>query len=226
MRTCVAIVLALTIGSNARAQDKELIDALQKLDARVFKPDSADAKLRNDTLRKMRDDVNQRDVEAWRAIKTKADWEKFKGERIAKLRESLGKFPEVPKQVTVVTTKKLQGDGFTIECILYESRPNFFVTANVFVPADTSKPMPGFIVVHSHHNPKTQGELQDMGMNWARQGCLVLIPDMIGHGERRQHPFATDKSYPAPFKVGRQEDRKSTRLNSSHIQKSRMPSSA
>ncbi len=209
MRTFVAITLSLIVGANAGAQDKNqaLIDALQKLDARVFKPDSADAKLRGDALKKMRDDVNRRDVEAWRAIKTKDDWEKFRDQRIAALRKSLGNFPEAPKQVKVVTTKKLQGDGFAIENIIYESRPSFYVTANLYVPADTSKPMPGFIVIHSHHNPKTQGELQDMGIMWARQGCLVLIPDTVGHGERREHGFVDAKSFPEKFEVGRQDYR-------------------
>jgi dienelactone hydrolase len=209
MRNIVAVTLSLASVTNAGAQDKNqpLIDALQKLDARVFKPDSADAKLRADTLKKMRDDVNRRDVEAWRTIKTKADWEKLRDERIAALRKSLGNFPEAPRQVKVVTTKKLQGDGFTVENIIYESRPNFYVTANLYVPADTSKPMPGFLIIHSHHNPKAQGELQDMGMIWARQGCLVLIPDMIGHGERRQHAFVDAKSFPEKFEVGRQDYR-------------------
>jgi hypothetical protein len=38
-----------------------------------------------------------------------------------------------------------------------------------------------------------------MGMTWARAGCLVLVPDLIGMGERRQHPFATPADYPKPF---------------------------
>lgn len=205
MRTITALLLALACCGNVRAQDKDLVAALQKLDARVFKAESPEAKLRWDSIRQLREDVNRRDVEAWRKIQTKADWEAFRDARIAKLRESLGSFPPTPKQTKVTTTKKLQGDGFTIECILYETRPNFFVSANLYVPADTSKPMPGFIIIHSHHNPKTQGELQDMGMNWARQGCLVLVPDMIDHGERRQHPFVDAKSYPGEFKVGRQD---------------------
>jgi dienelactone hydrolase len=205
MRIILASLLALIVCASARAQDKDLIDALQKLDVRVFKADSADAKLRGDTLRKLRDEVNKKDVAAWREIKTKADWEKFRDEKLAALRNSLGNIPEAPKSVKVVTTKKLQGEGFTVENIIYESRPNFYVTANLYVPEKTDKPMPGFIVIHSHHNPKTQGELQDMGMIWARQGCLVLIPDMIGHGERRQHPFADAKSFPEKFAVSRQD---------------------
>ncbi len=209
MRHIVAITLALLFVAHADAQEKtkELIDALHKLDARVFKPDSADAKLRSDTLRQMRDDVNKKDVEAWRAIKTKADWEAFRDARLAKLRDSLGKFPETPKSVKVVTTKKLQAEGCTVECIIYESRPGFYVTANLYVPEKTDKPMPGFIIVHSHHNPKTQGELQDMGLMWARQGCLVLIPDMLGHGERRNHPFVDAASYPEKYEVSRQDYR-------------------
>lgn len=211
MRQIITALLLFTCLTGVHAQDK-MIAELQALDARVFKPDSVEAKQRWESIKKLRDEVNKRDVETWRTIKTKADWEKLRDERIARLRDSLGFakegeaiYPEPAKPVKVVTTKKIAPDGCTIECLLYESRPNFYVTANLYVPADTSKPMPGFIIVHSHHNPKTQGELQDMGMLWARQGCLVLIPDMLGHGERRQHPFVNEKSYPEAFKVGRQD---------------------
>ncbi|UCF17548.1 MAG: acetylxylan esterase, partial [Phycisphaerales bacterium] len=51
----------------------------------------------------------------------------------------------------------------------------------------------------------TQGELQDMGATWARQGWLVLVMDHLGHGERRQHPFVSSDHYPKPFGVGRQD---------------------
>jgi dienelactone hydrolase len=80
------------------------------------------------------------------------------------------------------------------------------VTANLYRPAKPqASGMPGIMIIHSHHNPKEQGELQDMGVTWARAGCYVLIPDQLGHGERRQHPFVDAKSYPEPFKVGRQD---------------------
>ncbi len=42
-------------------------------------------------------------------------------------------------------------------------------------------------------------------MTWARLGCLVLVPDQIGHGERRTHPFTDASTYPGPFKAGRQD---------------------
>jgi dienelactone hydrolase len=205
MRTTSVLAILLSVASISTAQDADLAAALQKIDARIFAKDSVDAKLRADTLKKLRDDFNRRDVETWRSVKTKADWEKLRDERLAKLRASLGKFPPAPKETKVITAKRLQGDGFTVENLIYESRPGLYVTANLYVPLDTSKPMPGFIIVHSHHNPKTQGELQDMGALWARQGCLVLVPDMLGHGERRQHPFVDAKSFSETYKVGRQD---------------------
>src|SRR5262249_54571372 len=71
--------------------------------------------------------------------------------------------------------------------------------------APAPRSMPGILLCHSHHNPKSQGELQDMGVLWARAGCLVLVMDQLGHGERRQHPFADARSYPRPFRAGRQD---------------------
>ena len=65
--------------------------------------------------------------------------------------------------------------------------------------------MPGILIVHAHHTPKDHGELQDMGMTWARAGCLVLVMDQLGHGERRQHPFVDASSFARPYRVSRQD---------------------
>jgi hypothetical protein len=154
-------------------------------------------------LKTAREQVNRRDIQAWEAIRTREDWEHFRDQRIAALKKSLGTFPP-PGEVKVHVTKTIPGDGFSIQNLVYESRPGLWVTANLYCPA---KPQaaPGILIIHSHHNPKTQGELQDMGMTWARAGCYVLVPDQLGHGERRQHPYADAKSYPGSFKAGRQD---------------------
>lgn len=41
------------------------------------------------------------------------------------------------------------------------------------------------MIAHAHHRDKSQGEMQDMGMTWARAGCLVLVIDQVGYGQRR-----------------------------------------
>jgi dienelactone hydrolase len=149
--------------------------------------------------------ANLRENTAWQSVKTRGDWEKFRDTRIQALRDSLRLPPARPGAPKALVTSTLQGDGFRIQNIVFESRPGLIVTANLYGPARATRSMPGILISHSHHNPKTQGELQDMGMTWARQGCLVLVPDHLGHGERRQHPFRTETDYRRPFRAGRQD---------------------
>ncbi|MBA4187410.1 MAG: hypothetical protein C0467_05260 [Planctomycetaceae bacterium] len=150
-------------------------------------------------------DANLRESKAFAAITTKAEWEKYRDVRIQALRESLGTFPEAPKNMTVKVTKELEGEGFRIQNILYESRPGIWVSANLYLPAKPVEKMPGIIIAHAHHTPKMDGELQDMGMTWARSGVAVLVPDQFGYGERRQHDFRSAKDYDKPFRAGRQD---------------------
>jgi len=169
--------------------------------------------------------VNQRDAEAWSKVKSKDDWEQFCAPRIEALRKSLGIFPSEPQDLNVYMTRQIEGAGYRIENLVYESRLGVYVTANLYLPSlSCEKPaldpepfssfeilrrlrtglkgrlregegMPAIIIVHSHHNPKIQGELQDMGMTWARQGCIVLVMDQLSYGERRQHSPGPRQDY-------------------------------
>lgn len=149
--------------------------------------------------------ASARENRAWQQVKQSADWEKFRDARLQALRVSLGQFPEPPADLHVRVTRTLEGDGYRIENLVYETRPGLVATANLYLPAKPGRAMPGILIAHSHHSPSTQGELQDMGMTWARQGCVVLVPEHLGHGERRQHPFRSSKDYERPFRVGRQD---------------------
>jgi dienelactone hydrolase len=212
IRRVPVAVLALFFHPSAAWPDEPpsgLAAQLRKLDATILATSAERANalsqmLRQDARTRLRA-ASVRENEAWRKVQTRDDWEAFRDGRLRALRASLGNLPPPPKNLKVRLTGKLSGPGYRIENLVFESKPGLFVTANLYLPADPPRSMPGILIAHSHHNPKSQGELQDMGMTWARLGCAVLVPDMLGHGERRQHPFADAKSYPEPFKVSRQD---------------------
>jgi dienelactone hydrolase len=179
------------------------------VDPTVFRKDDPRAKnlprmMSADAHRRMQE-ANLRESRAFAEVRTKAGWERYRDERIKALRKSLGPFPEVPKDLRVRVTRQLDGDGFVIRCVVYETRPGLWVSANLYLPATAPEKMPGVLISHSHHTPKTHGELQDMGMTWARSGVAVLVPDHLGHGERAQHGFRTEQDYDRPFRPGRQD---------------------
>jgi dienelactone hydrolase len=206
------VIIAITaplISAGEKHTEADLVAQLRSLETSVIPVENGKAKqlagmLARD-VRVRRQAVNQRETQAWQAVQTRADWERFRDTRLCALRESLGSSLSVPADLNVRVTGKVQGEGYRIENLVFESRPGLVVTANLYLPAEPPKSMPGILICHSHHNPKSQGELQDMGMTWARLGCMVLVMDQLGHGERRQHPFRDSSSYPHAFRVGRQD---------------------
>lgn len=219
-------LLALLPGEMAIAQVKadaslELVAQLREFEGTVYSADERKERRLGEMLsldvRARRTAVNQRETAAWREMKSREEWERYRDAKINALRASLGEFPPVPADLKVKVTRTIDGDGFRIENVVFESRPGLWVTANLYSPASAAKgqtsatpPLakggrPGILICHSHHNPKTQSELQDMGMTWARLGCVVLVPDQLGHGERRQHPFVDEKSYTGSFRPTRQD---------------------
>src|SRR5262249_43646326 len=155
---------------------------LRKLDTNVFSPEAAKEKqLDRMVERDIRSRIHaahRREAEAFDKIKTKAEWEKFRDVRIKALRESLGPLAELGKELKVRVARTHKGEGYVREDLTYESRPGLVVTANLYAPARPPAAMPGIILVHGFHQPKTQGELQDMGVNWAKLGCVVLVMDV------------------------------------------------
>src|SRR5580765_4126317 len=78
------------------------------------------------------------------ALKTKADAEAYIAGVRAKIRQCFGPFPEkTPLNARVAG--KVERDAYVIEKIIFESRPNFLVTANLYVPKGVKTPRPGVI---------------------------------------------------------------------------------
>jgi cephalosporin-C deacetylase-like acetyl esterase len=99
---------------------------------------------------------------------------------------ALGGFPER----TPLNARKVgegSGEAFRYEKIIYESRPNFFVTAVLYLPV-TEGPYPGVLVPCGHsNNGKAAEAYQRACILLARHGIAAFCYDPIGQGERRHY---------------------------------------
>jgi cephalosporin-C deacetylase-like acetyl esterase len=85
-----------------------------------------------------------------------------------------------------IIVKSFERHGYKVENLMYESQPDFRVTANLYIPTAGSGPYPGIISPCGHY-PTARGypDYQATYVNFARGGFVVLAYDPIGEGERR-----------------------------------------
>ncbi|HEY1173975.1 MAG TPA: acetylxylan esterase [Verrucomicrobiae bacterium] len=104
-----------------------------------------------------------------------------------KVQACFGPWPE-KTPLNARTTKTVERDAYTIENVIFESRPGFLVTANLYIPKGRPFPLPGIVGSCGHsHNGKAAEAYQSFAQGLARQGYVTLIFDPIGQGERLQY---------------------------------------
>ncbi len=121
------------------------------------------------------------------ALKTREDALAYQ----AKLRQAIARsFGPKPKQVPLALeyTGTLQLDGYRIEKLRFQSRPDFWVTANLYLPDQLEQPAPAVLGACGHSElGKAAPVYQDFCIRLVRNGFVVLIYDPIQQGERDQY---------------------------------------
>jgi dienelactone hydrolase len=101
----------------------------------------------------------------------------------------LGLWPlpeRTPLQATVTGT--LEGEGYTVEMLHYQSRPGLYVTANLYRPpvVEPGERLPAVLYVCGHANLGRDGNkaiYQSFGIWFARHGYICLTLDTLQLGE-------------------------------------------
>ncbi|MBN1417642.1 MAG: prolyl oligopeptidase family serine peptidase [Planctomycetes bacterium] len=128
------------------------------------------------------------------ALKTKEDAEAYVRAVREKIQRSFGPWPE-KTPLRARTMGVVERDAYRIENVIFESRPGFLVTANLYIPKDRSLPLPGVVGTCGHSaNGKAYEAYQGFAQGLARLGYVVLIYDPISQGERFQYPDENLKS--------------------------------
>lgn len=122
------------------------------------------------------------------ALSTKAEAEAY----VVDVRQRIAKaFDPMPVEKTPLNAKVtgiLDRDGYTVEKVIFESRPKFYVTAHLYLPKNRSGKVPGVVGSCGHSsNGKNADAYQSFAQGLARLGTACLIFDPIGQGERSQY---------------------------------------
>lgn len=104
-----------------------------------------------------------------------------------KLLGMLGGFPE-KTPLNAVTVKAAEKDGYRVENVMFCSRPDFWVTGNLYLPSSGSGPFPGIISPCGHYPAaRMVPQYQSAYISLVKSGFAVLAYDPIGQGERREY---------------------------------------
>jgi dienelactone hydrolase len=96
----------------------------------------------------------------------------------------IGGLPQYHGPLNARVTKTTRRDGFIIDHVVFESLPQYYVTANLYRP-DSPGRHPAILMSMGHWDSgKAAGQL--LSSNLARKGFVVLAYDPVGQGERQQ----------------------------------------
>jgi len=118
---------------------------------------------------------------------SQAAYERYREKLRQTIRSRLGGLPDRMDDPEIRRTEISSTDAYDLEAIAFESRPNFHVTANCYVPVGEG-PHPAILFLCGHvqeakADPLNQKACQQLAAN----GFVVLICDPIGQGDRRQY---------------------------------------
>ena len=119
-------------------------------------------------------------------IKTKEEFEKYVKEMREFFIESMGGIPyDSTLPLNAKTVGVIEEENLTIEKVIFEARPNVYVTANLYLPKKRKDPAPAVLFQIGHgHDGKADTQYQRVARAIASCGLIVLVMDPVGQGER------------------------------------------
>jgi dienelactone hydrolase len=129
----------------------------------------------------------QKRVNAMKGLKTADDWRRRISEARTALNGMVGPFPErTPLNPRILGA--IHGNGYTLEKIVFESMPGFYVTGCLFIPAQRAARVPAILFMSGHTEEAFRHpRYQQVILNLVGKGFVVFAVDPVGQGERLQY---------------------------------------
>lgn len=161
---------------------KKTILALSLVACGVAQPPAGDPLLR--WMDKIAQQQLQRREDAIAKIHTVADAERRKQVVRETFLSLIGGLPNYNGPLNPAITGHIQAENYSIDKVIFESLPGFYVTANLYRPEQAGR-YPG-VLLQVGHTQEGKPEGQRLAANLALKGFVVLTFDPVGQGEREQ----------------------------------------
>jgi cephalosporin-C deacetylase-like acetyl esterase len=110
------------------------------------------------------------------------------------LNEVMGTFPEKTPLKPLVTRKVVM-DFYTMEHVVFQSQPGFYVTSTLYLSKKLKAKTPAILFCSGHNVSGYRSEkYQNLILNFVKKGFIVYAFDPIGQGERLQYYNPADNS--------------------------------
>jgi len=125
--------------------------------------------------------------DAKRSIDSRREFEARRERVRTDFTTAIGGLPDRPADPSVERRGALDREGYGVELLTFESRPDFHVTANCYVP-EGEGPHPGVLFLCGHVDAaKADPWNQRAAVELALNGFVVLVLDPLCQGERHQY---------------------------------------
>src|SRR5262249_29744387 len=115
---------------------------------------------------------------------TRREWDQRRPKLRQSILDAMGPFPEKSWDLNPQFQGLLERASYRIERLIFQSRPDVWVTANAYVPTMRKERLPAVLVVHGHWAmARRDPVVQARCLGLVKLGFFVLAIDAFGSGE-------------------------------------------
>jgi len=133
-------------------------------------------------------DATERRRARLEAIRSEADFREWQETNRNKFLALIGGLPAEHAPLNARVVGEVAREGYVIRKIIFESLPEYYVTANLYVPTAGQGPFAAVLAPCGHSaNGKAYDVYQHLFIGLVKRGYVVLTYDPMGQGERFQY---------------------------------------
>ncbi|MGO8789716.1 MAG: acetylxylan esterase [Terriglobia bacterium] len=183
-RTMSCAVLILAFAPQAIAGEAQLT----QVDLRVNQDTSEMRQMLPAYFEKLVQEATQQRLARFNQIQNESDFRRWQEANRRTFLELIGGLPSERSPLHARVVGAVPREGYVIRKVIFESLPEYYVTANLYVPTVGKGPFPAVLTPCGHSaNGKAYDIYQHLFIGLAKRGYVVLSYDPMGQGERYQY---------------------------------------